>query len=90
MAAASSGETRSSASRQSTQSWRAALTANCFCGPKPSQAGDDPGAVALGQGLRTIRAAGVDNDDVIGKMCALQAFLQLVAALRVMIATESG
>ena len=43
--------------------------------------GDDPGAVALGQGLRTIGAAGVDNDDVIGKMCALQAFLKLCSGI---------
>src|SRR3954471_9651047 len=33
---ASSGETRSSASRHSTQSWLACSTANCFCRPKPS------------------------------------------------------
>src|SRR3982074_1410485 len=36
MLAASSGETRSSASRQSTQSCAACSTANCFCRPKPS------------------------------------------------------
>src|SRR5687768_6526062 len=36
MERASSGETRSSASRHSTQSWLACSTANCFCRPKPS------------------------------------------------------
>src|SRR5712675_164328 len=36
MLAASSGETRSSASRQSTQSCAACSTANCFWRPKPS------------------------------------------------------
>src|ERR1700716_1581864 len=36
MLAASSGETRSSASRQSTQSCEPCSPANCFCRPKPS------------------------------------------------------
>ena len=36
MLAASCGETRSSASRHSTQSCAACSTANCFCRPKPS------------------------------------------------------
>lgn len=38
---------------------------------------DDPGAVTLGQGLRTVGAARIDDDNLLGKAHAGQAGLEL-------------
>ena len=38
---------------------------------------NDPGTMALGQCLRAVAAAGIDDDDLVGEAHALQAGLQL-------------
>ena len=78
IARASSGVTRSSASRQSTQSCRACATAKFFCGPKPSQGWSMTRAPRRrGDFHGIIDAARVDDDDVVGERCRREAGLEL-------------
>src|ERR1041384_6465106 len=76
MLAASSAETRSSASRHSTQSLRACSTANCFWRPKPSHSlRTTPAplrAAAPGHLVGAVGAARVHDHDLVGEGEALE------------------
>ena len=82
--------TRSSASRHSTQSWRAAATANCFCRPKPSHSFCSTRTAPAGEFGSAVGRARVDYHNLVGKRCALQTRAKPRRSVLVMMTTEKG